>query len=310
MQQNLKHHSGDIKLTANNVLLHQQCIIRQRVNVMCQQQKNEVRFFRSSRLKDVELRFSEYRQHAFEKHTHDTYSIGLIKNGRTRFFYKGQWKTAVKGEIVLINPGLVHACNPPEGSALTYYMLYIHCGFLEEIGRSLSGEKKRTPVFSNPLVRDKPLFRQLNKTARLLEKSAADLEIESLLVESLAGLLCRYGYFPVSTEDTLPGCAENIKRSQAYLLENLFRNISLEELSSFSGLSPYHFLREFRKHCGLPPHAYQLQERIHAAKKFLAEGRPIAQVAADTGFSDQSHFTRKFKTFVGATPRQYQSGKG
>ena len=275
---------------------------------MASGQKNDIRFFRSTHFKNVELRFSEYRRHAFEKHTHDTYSIGLIKKGYTRFFYKNQWKTAAKGDIVLIDPGLVHACNPPEGSAFSYYMLYIHSEFLQEINRSLSGEKQRTPVFTDPLVRNERLFRQLNKLARRLENSDIDLETESLLIESLAGILRYYGHFPVITEDSLPGCAENIKRSQVYLLQNLFRNISLEELSAHSGLSPYHFLREFRKYCGLPPHAYQLQERIHAAKKLLAEGRPIAQVAADTGFSDQSHFTRKFKSFVGATPRQYQSG--
>jgi AraC-like DNA-binding protein len=42
------------------------------------------------------------------------------------------------------------------------------------------------------------------------------------------------------------------------------------------------------------------------AKQLLARGMSIAQVAAEVGFADQSHLTRKFKSLVGATPRQYQ----
>ncbi|MEM8643165.1 MAG: helix-turn-helix domain-containing protein, partial [Cyanobacteria bacterium P01_G01_bin.54] len=40
----------------------------------------------------------------------------------------------------------------------------------------------------------------------------------------------------------------------------------------------------------------------------LAQGRPIIEVADDTGFADQSHLTRHFKRFVGVTPGQYVLG--
>ena len=259
-------------------------------------------------MKNVELRFSKYRQHAFEKHTHDTYSIGLIKRGNTEFYYQNHSKTAGMGDIVLINPGLVHACNPVKGSAFTYYMLYIQNELLQEISQSLFKKKGKYPTFVNPIVRNKPLFRKLFNLTRLLENFPAELETESLLVETLAVLFQSYGQLRKTVDSPAPGCSENIKRGQAYLLENLSQNISLDELAKHSGLSPYHFLREFRKQNGLPPHAFQLQERVNAAKRLLAEGQPIARVAAETGFSDQSHFTRKFKSFVGATPRQYQSG--
>jgi AraC-like DNA-binding protein len=91
-----------------------------------------------------------------------------------------------------------------------------------------------------------------------------------------------------------------------YLADNLAENISLSELSSLTGFSAYHFLRIFRDTVGLPPHAYQTQLRINRAKKLLAGGKDIVQVAYDTGFTDQSHFSHKFKQMVGATPRQYK----
>lgn len=85
-------------------------------------------------------------------------------------------------------------------------------------------------------------------------------------------------------------------------------NIALQHLAAVAGLSAYHLLRTFRERYGLPPHAFQLQQRINVAKRMLAEGFSIAEVAFELGFTDQSHFTKKFKAFVGATPRQYQQG--
>jgi AraC-like DNA-binding protein len=64
--------------------------------------------------------------------------------------------------------------------------------------------------------------------------------------------------------------------------------------------------RRFGAAMGLPPHRYHLQLRIDAAKRKLAAGESIVQVAIDLGFSDQSHFTRLFSRVVGATPAQYQ----
>ena len=89
-------------------------------------------------------------------------------------------------------------------------------------------------------------------------------------------------------------------------MEHLAENISLPTLSSVAGLSSYHLIRVFQRRFGLPPHAFQLQQRINIAKRMLAQHIPIIQVAFELGFSDQSHFTKRFKASVGATPRQYQ----
>jgi len=56
---------------------------------------------------------------------------------------------------------------------------------------------------------------------------------------------------------------------------------------------------------GLPPHQFQLQARIARSRELMMAGVPIAHVAADLGFSDQSHFTRHFKAALGVTPAAY-----
>lgn len=70
-------------------------------------------------------------------------------------------------------------------------------------------------------------------------------------------------------------------------------------------LNPHYLTRLFQRHVGLPPHAYQVMMRIQRAKKLMRLGVRLADVAADTGFTDQSHLHRHFKKMMGITPGRY-----
>ncbi|WP_216093363.1 helix-turn-helix transcriptional regulator, partial [Klebsiella variicola] len=90
-----------------------------------------------------------------------------------------------------------------------------------------------------------------------------------------------------------------------FILAHSEENISLHDLAELAGLSPWHFLRQFKKIVGLPPHAWLLQARLFQAQKLLKKGEKITSVALKCGFSDQSHFNRHFKRAIGVTPSQY-----
>ncbi len=93
-----------------------------------------------------------------------------------------------------------------------------------------------------------------------------------------------------------------------YVDENLDRNIMLADLAGLVQLSVFHFLRKFRTEFGCPPHAYVMRRRIEHAKRQLARRDiPLKIVAADSGFSDQSHMTRLFRRLLGTTPAQYRN---
>jgi AraC-like DNA-binding protein len=101
-----------------------------------------------------------------------------------------------------------------------------------------------------------------------------------------------------------------IERTKQYIREHFSEDVSLRELSVVSNLSLFYLVRTFRKEVGLAPHEYLVQVRIDEARRLLREGRPIVEVAQDTGFSDQSHFTRSFKSRLGITPGRYKKGAG
>ena len=140
-----------------------------------------------------------------------------------------------------------------------------------------------------------------------LENSASKLEKESLLIWTFARLISKYAQAPPPIKPISPEISA-IKLTQEYLKANYSENISLEQLSNLVNLKPLRLLRVFRKTLGLPPHAYLIQLRVTQAKKLLAMGISIANAAAETGFSDQSHLHRHFKRVVGVTPGQYVKG--
>jgi AraC-like DNA-binding protein len=265
-----------------------------------------IEFVRDPELAHIEARFSCYRQQVFRKHTHNTYSIGLVTQGMTDFYREEGTTTAGPGDIALINPGEVHACNPTSDSGLTYYMFYVGTDLIRETACDLSGECESLPRFSHAVIQDRVLAKALTDMYALMLNSRDRLKKEAYLYDVLSRLVLGYTTQPV-LQATPDGSSERMQAARKYLVDHISDNVSMKELSALVGLSPYHFLRSFRSVYGVPPHGYRLQQRIAIAKQMLANGASIAHTAADTGFADQSHFTRIFKSFVGATPRQYQS---
>ncbi len=74
-----------------------------------------------------------------------------------------------------------------------------------------------------------------------------------------------------------------------------------------TGYSPYHFARLFQCTTGETPHHFVLRQRIERAQRLLAEtALPLARIAGESGFANQSAFTRVFTRSVGVTPRVYR----
>jgi len=94
-----------------------------------------------------------------------------------------------------------------------------------------------------------------------------------------------------------------------YIEDHLDDGLTLTDLATVARLSPYHFARQFKAASGLPPHQFVLARRVERAKQLLqgAAGSSLAQVAARSGFSDQSQFSRHFKRLVGVTPRRFRT---
>lgn len=83
-------------------------------------------------------------------------------------------------------------------------------------------------------------------------------------------------------------------------------HIYLDSICRYAALSKSTLLRAFTKSKGVTPYRYLETIRINEAKRLLATGTPPAEAAMQTGFSDQSHFTNYFGSFLGLTPGVYR----
>ena len=98
-----------------------------------------------------------------------------------------------------------------------------------------------------------------------------------------------------------------LQRVREYVEAHLEKNISLQMLASIAGLSMSHFARAFKQSQGVPPHEYLVRCRVRRVQELLATtDLPLSEIARASGFSDQSHCTRRFREQVGVTPSGYR----
>lgn len=90
-----------------------------------------------------------------------------------------------------------------------------------------------------------------------------------------------------------------------YVLTHLAEPIEVAKLAKLAGRSSFHFSRVFARSVGMTPHRYVVHLRLQAAIEHARNGRTgLAEIAADTGFSDQSHLSRWVRRVYGVAPSQ------
>jgi AraC-like DNA-binding protein len=270
----------------------------------------KVSYWRDPDLEGLEVCRVRSSSHIFPNHAHDgIYAIGLMEKGGSWCLGPGREEAFVAaGQLALINPGQVHSGVPASGCRMTYRMIYVTLNRFIDLAVDVCERAGTIPEFQRMVIPDPRFFVILNDLCRLMDKPGRRLQKQSVALEAFAPLLSTYGGVTIPSGRT-GRQRRAIRRAKEFLSENLEAKLSLAEVAAAVGLSRYHFLRVFKQETGLPPHVFRTQRRIDAAQRLLKKGMPFSQVALSAGFNDQSHFTNKFRQFMGATPSQYLSRK-
>ncbi|MBB6638430.1 AraC family transcriptional regulator [Cohnella thailandensis] len=264
--------------------------------------KRKIAFYRDERLPFLEAKRCEANELAYRKHFHEEYSIGLIYEGATNAWCEGRSFRVETGNVISFPPHMLHACQPEPGADWKYKMLFIRREWLEGLERNelarlripfLLGDAKRARVSLH-----------FEGTMNALENRRDPLEVESTLIE-LIQEVARRDEEDQAHGERLGQDLRTAKRIKEYIQDRFAERITLEELERETGISRFHLIRLFKRDVHLPPHAYQNLLRVNHAKSELAKRRPIAEIALECGFYDQSHFARTFSRIVGASPRSY-----
>ena len=240
--------------------------------------------------------------HHYGRHSHDAYAIGVIEEGVAGNDYRGASHYIPAGDIVVMNPDEPHTGYSVDDQPMSYRLLYIDA----DVIRDVLPEHARLPYFRDFRIHNDYWAEQALFLHRILSNHAEALEQQSHLYEILPNFIRAFSDSSFAeTAGREPSAIEQIKK---FLRANYQRNVSIDELAQLTQLNRAYLIRAFRRSVGIPPYHWLLQVRIGQAKKLLSQGTPIAEVAFEVGFADQSHLTRRFKSITGLTPGQYAAG--
>lgn len=101
--------------------------------------------------------------------------------------------------------------------------------------------------------------------------------------------------------------ATRIQRVKDMIAGAASESISIGELAQACGLPTGLFITAFRGCTGKTPHQWLQQHRIEKACHLLRNtSKPLREIAAECGFSDQSHFTRSFSRVLSRSPGSWR----
>ncbi|RVD13116.1 MULTISPECIES: AraC family transcriptional regulator [unclassified Mesorhizobium] len=236
---------------------------------------------------------------AFDLHRHDTYAIGVTLHGVQTFRYLGAARHSLPGQIIVLHPDELHDGGAGTEDGLRYRMLYLEPSLMLDClgGASL-------PFVRDGVVADAAFCATLLSALGPLEQELDELFVDDFLTQLMQSLI-RHGGQSAKPMSRTAWRAAALARD--YLTENLNRPVRSGELEAVTGLDRYALSRHFRAAFSTSPHRFLVMRRLQRARRMIAAGEPLAQIAVEAGFSDQSHFIRQFKKAFGMTPGRWSS---
>ena len=233
----------------------------------------------------------------------------------------GRAKMAFGGTEVEVFPRPGHCLVSPADTALAYepgavfdllILLFPMAAVRDVLGengghaREVSFGRLHTNLFRDDLV--------AALCHRLWQEAAGDDPLGALFVGQAVRTLILALFRAAGERLTTPTSPEKgslapwqVRRVCGYLRDHIHENVSLDELAGLANLSPAHFCRAFKQSTGLPPHRWQLSQRVDRAQALLTDtNMPVIEVAARVGYDDPNQLARVFRKHLGTSPSHYR----
>ena len=243
----------------------------------------------------VEVLHARFTEHAYPMHVHDAWTLLLVDEGAVRYDLGRRAHGTPRDTVTLLPPLVPHNGAPATARGFRKRVLYLDRTRLDE---RLVGPAVDTPNLVDPVLR-----RRVDQLHAALAHPGDELEAESRL--ALVGERLRWHLRlrpAAGRARERAGVAHDLR---ALLDERLVAGIGLDEAARLVHAHPTHLVRAFSAAFGIAPHQYLMARRVDRARGLLLAGLPAAEVAAVSGFYDQSHLTRHFRRYLGVPPGRY-----
>ena len=255
-----------------------------------------VRLARGERFAAHEYRCASGPDDAAAPERHARHALALVRSGSFTYHREGRSVLLERGSVMLGDPGGEYACTHEHGGRDVCTVFEYAPELLDEVGRPEGFGRASLPADA-----------RLDGAVRCGGGGAA-WEEAALVALGLA--LAALGRAPREAGSN----GRRVDRDRAhdaaaFLLEHAAEAVGLEDAARVAGLSPFHFLRVFRRELGVTPHRFLVLERLRRAQALLRGTElSVTEVALAAGFGDLSHFQNTFRAQVGVTPGRYRRG--
>ncbi len=251
----------------------------------------------------IEALQAHFDGHAYDPHFHDAHMVGVTEQGVQQFRCRGTLHNSTPGRIILIEAGEVHDGHAVDPDGFTYRALYLDVAWLQRScdRRRMESGQRVTVDFRATLQQDPRLTEAILQAFSVIRGRELRLARDAAL-DRLIDLLMQ-----VQEETSDPVRPDPVVRRLRDLLDaRMTEDLGLDDLAAETGIDRFRLTRAFQAAYGLAPHAYLVQLRLTAARRYLAKGLSPAEAAAAVGFADQSHLGRWFRRAYRLTPAAYR----
>lgn len=199
-------------------------------------------------------------------------------------------------DVVIINSNVLHSFYTD--SCMEYNCLIIDRDFAIKNGLDTSKF-----YFNEHISDDDFLLKSFENLYSVVSKEHEYIDVAAAVLP----LLC-YLYHNYSAKSTNEKKSDNvIKDAITFILQNIQKDISIDDIAEKIGMSKYYFIRKFKKYVGYTPIQYINVQRCEMAKVLLKEkNNSIKQVAKLCGFDDASYFSKVFYKYTKIHPSDYR----
>ncbi len=233
--------------------------------------------------------------HAYPPHVHDVWTLFIVDDGAIRYDLHRRHRGADRSMVSILPPGVVHDGRGATSRGFRERVLYLEPSVL---GERLIGPAVDRPVLPSDL---RPRVSALHDALACADDALEAEERLADLVERIAAALGE----PPEVPPPVPS-AELAERLRSLLDAHVFEPLTMAGAAREIGVAPTQLARSFAETFAIPPHAYLVARRLEAARERILGGQALAEVAADVGFSDQAHMSRRFLRYMGTTPGRFQ----
>ncbi len=242
-------------------------------------------------------------------HHHDFYEVYFLLSGSVSYWVEGQVYSLAPGDLLLMEPMVLHRPIAAEGAVYERIVLWIDKGYLEGLS---AGEVSLAACFEGA----KLLRPSSGRRAELLARFGT-LVREFYSRDYGSELYARGIFLQLMTElnRLARGTASSHSEQQAesplvkgvldYIAEHYAEDLSLELLAKRFYVSKYHLSHAFSQAVGTGVYRYIMLRRLMTAKQLLSEGVSPGEAAVRCGFRDYTNFFRAFKAEYGTAPRTF-----